>query len=209
MLPDGSINPGEMTSFNHYALGAVADWMQRSIGGIAPGAPGYSVVEIAPVLGGGLTSAHASLDTGYGVVDVSWMLEGPSFSLVATVPPNTTARITLPEAGAGEAVEVGSGRHEFTVDVSSLLGGGEVEPLTMETPLSQIVGDTEARDGLEALFAELGYFIGLGWTKDGRWKTGSPLGKSLIMMPPHNVARVEQYLAALNASRAAQPAPVK
>ena len=42
MLPDGSINPGEMTSFNHYALGAVADWMHRCIGGIAPLEPGYS-----------------------------------------------------------------------------------------------------------------------------------------------------------------------
>ena len=41
MLPDGSINPGEMTSFNHYALGGVADWMHRTIGGIAPDAPGY------------------------------------------------------------------------------------------------------------------------------------------------------------------------
>ena len=36
MLPDGSINPGEMTSFNHYAFGAVADWMHRSVGGLAP-----------------------------------------------------------------------------------------------------------------------------------------------------------------------------
>jgi hypothetical protein len=36
MLPDGSINPGQMTSFNHYALGAVADWMHRVIGGEAP-----------------------------------------------------------------------------------------------------------------------------------------------------------------------------
>jgi len=203
MLPDGSINPGEMTSFNHYALGAVADWMQRSIGGIAPGAPGYSVVDIAPLLGGGLTSAHGSLDTGFGVVDVSWMLEGTSFSLVAVVPPNVTARITLPGASAADAIEVGSGRHEFTVDVSGLVAAPEVEPLTMETPLSQIVGDTDAREGLEALFAELGYFIGLGWTKDGRWKSGSPLGKSLIMMPPHNVARVEQYLTTLNESRSA------
>ena len=42
MLPDGSINPGEMTSFNHYALGAVADWMHRTIGGIAPLDPGYA-----------------------------------------------------------------------------------------------------------------------------------------------------------------------
>ena len=36
MLPDGTINPGEMTSFNHYALGAVADWMHRTIGGLSP-----------------------------------------------------------------------------------------------------------------------------------------------------------------------------
>ena len=36
MLPDGTINPGEMTSFNHYALGAVADWMHRTVGGLAP-----------------------------------------------------------------------------------------------------------------------------------------------------------------------------
>ena len=36
MLPDGSINPGEMTSFNHYAFGAVADWMHRSVAGLAP-----------------------------------------------------------------------------------------------------------------------------------------------------------------------------
>ena len=33
MLPDGSVNPGEMTSFNHYALGSVADWLHRTIGG--------------------------------------------------------------------------------------------------------------------------------------------------------------------------------
>ena len=52
MLPDGTINPGQMTSFNHYALGAVADWMHRSIGGIAPLEPGYSQVLIAPQPGG-------------------------------------------------------------------------------------------------------------------------------------------------------------
>ena len=52
MLPDGSLNPGEMTSFNHYALGAVADWMHRTIGGIAPLEPGYERVLIAPRPGG-------------------------------------------------------------------------------------------------------------------------------------------------------------
>ena len=41
MLPDGSINPGEMTSFNRYAFGAIANWLHRTIGGVAPLAPRY------------------------------------------------------------------------------------------------------------------------------------------------------------------------
>ena len=40
LLPDGTVNPGTMTSFNHYALGAVADWLHRVVAGLAPAAPG-------------------------------------------------------------------------------------------------------------------------------------------------------------------------
>ena len=57
MLPDGSVNPGEMTSFNHYALGAVADWLHRRVAGLAPAAPGYRRVLVRPRPGGGLTHA--------------------------------------------------------------------------------------------------------------------------------------------------------
>ena len=74
MLPDGSINPGEMTSFNHYALGAVADWMHRVVGGLAPAAPGYQRVRIAPQPGGGLTWAKTSLRTPHGEVRVGWQI---------------------------------------------------------------------------------------------------------------------------------------
>ncbi len=74
MLPDGSVNPGQMTSFNHYALGAVADWMHRTIGGIAPLEPGYSTVLVAPRPGGGITWAKATLRTPHGEVRVSWSL---------------------------------------------------------------------------------------------------------------------------------------
>ena len=72
MLPDGSINTGEMTSFNHYALGAVADWIHRFIGGIAPLEPGYRQVLIAPRPGGGLTHAASSLRTPHGLVSLTW-----------------------------------------------------------------------------------------------------------------------------------------
>jgi len=47
MLPDGS-NPGQMTSFNHYAPGTIADWMYRTTGGISPLALGYSRILLAP-----------------------------------------------------------------------------------------------------------------------------------------------------------------
>ncbi|MGJ6978958.1 family 78 glycoside hydrolase catalytic domain [Aestuariimicrobium soli] len=77
MLPDGSINPGSMTSFNHYALGAVADWLHRSIAGLAPAEPGYARVRFAPVLPSaeqapGLDWAGASLDTPHGRVSIRW-----------------------------------------------------------------------------------------------------------------------------------------
>jgi alpha-L-rhamnosidase len=96
MLPDGSINPGEMTSFNHYALGSVADWMHRIIGGIAPAAPGYEEVLIAPQPDGGITWARSSLETSHGTIAVRWELQGDEIVLEATIPANTSAVLRLP-----------------------------------------------------------------------------------------------------------------
>ncbi len=109
ILPDGSINPGEMTSFNHYALGAVADFLHRTVAGLAPLAPGYRRLRIAPRPGGGLTHASARHLTPYGTAEVSWELTGAALTVTATVPPNTTADVDLP----GLSVTVGSGTHRF------------------------------------------------------------------------------------------------
>ena len=76
MLPDGTINPGEMTSFNHYALGAIADWMHQYVGGIRPLAPGYSKVLIAPVPGDGIDWAKTSLRSPHGTIAVEWRTLG-------------------------------------------------------------------------------------------------------------------------------------
>lgn len=111
LFGDGSINPGEMTSFNHYALGAVADWMHRTIAGLAPAAPGYRRLRVAPRPGGGLTSARATHETPYGPAAVSWTLDGQSFALDVTVPPNTAAQVHLPDGRP--PVEVGSGRYRL------------------------------------------------------------------------------------------------
>ena len=111
MLPDGSINPGEMTSFNHYALGAVADWMQRTIGGIAPVEAGYRRMKIAPHPGGGLTHANTQHRTPYGLAKVFWTIENDTFTLDIVIPPNASAEVNLPN---GEKHDVGSGKWQWS-----------------------------------------------------------------------------------------------
>lgn len=111
LLSDGTVNPGEMTSFNHYALGAVADFLHRRIAGIAPLIPGYREISIAPLIGGGLTWAEGSLDSRFGTIRVRWKLDGDAVRLDADIPPGCTAVIKLP---GREAVHVGSGRHAVT-----------------------------------------------------------------------------------------------
>jgi alpha-L-rhamnosidase len=114
LLPDGTVNPGDMTSFNHYALGAVADWMHRTVAGLAPAAPGYRRLLIRPRPGGGLRHAEAAHETPYGRVEVRWRREDGALEVEVLVPPNTTARVELP-APDHEPVEVGSGAHRFSV----------------------------------------------------------------------------------------------
>jgi alpha-L-rhamnosidase len=113
MLPDGSINPGEMTSFNHYALGAIADWMHRSVAGLAPAAPGYRRILIRPLLGGGLTHAAARHVTPYGLAASAWRLNGEQIELTVVVPPNTTAEVVLPGSRSAP-VTVGAGTYHWT-----------------------------------------------------------------------------------------------
>jgi len=115
MLPDGSINPGEMTSFNHYALGAVADWLHRDVGGIAPLAPAWQSFLVRPRAG--LASrATARLDSLFGEIRVEWVATDPGageespLRATVVVPPNTTAVIDLP---GWQPVEVGAGTHTF------------------------------------------------------------------------------------------------
>ncbi|AYC35980.1 hypothetical protein DWG14_00188 [Streptomyces griseorubiginosus] len=94
MLPDGSVNPGEMTSFNHYALGAIADWMHRTIGGITPLEPGYGHVLIAPQPGGALTWADCALETRSGRISVRWRRE-TELALDIELPPGVSAVVRV------------------------------------------------------------------------------------------------------------------
>jgi alpha-L-rhamnosidase len=108
--PDGTMWSSSMNSFNHYAYGAVGDWLYRTVAGINPLEPGYKKIRIEPNPGGTLTWAEASLKTPYGTVAVRWELDDGKFTMDVTVPPNTTAEIVLP---GGVRYQTGSGRHKI------------------------------------------------------------------------------------------------
>jgi alpha-L-rhamnosidase len=111
MLPDGTINPGQMTSFNHYAFGAVAHWMHQVIAGIAPLEPGYSRVLIAPQPGGDIRWARSSLETRRGKISVSWSLGlGDAVELDVEIPDGVTALVRLPD---GREQELDAGSHHL------------------------------------------------------------------------------------------------
>jgi alpha-L-rhamnosidase len=119
LLPDGSINPGEMTSFNHYAFGSVGDWIYQTIGGLAPATPGYRRLRIAPVPGGGISWAKASLVTPYGPAKCSWSVDDAGIvDLEVVVPPNADAEVHRP--GLDDApVVVSAGSHRWQYEVPS------------------------------------------------------------------------------------------
>ncbi|MCB2175587.1 MAG: glycoside hydrolase family 78 protein [Actinomycetales bacterium] len=112
MMPDGTINPGEMTSFNHYALGAVVDFLHRVVAGLAPAAPGYRRVEVRPRLGGGLTSARARHLSPYGPIEVEWELDADLFTLHVDLPSGVTGTVVLPRDDEPVRI-IGPGRSSF------------------------------------------------------------------------------------------------
>jgi alpha-L-rhamnosidase len=113
MLPDGTINPGQMTSFNHYAFGAVADWLHRTVAGLAPAAPGYRALLIRPAPARGLTSASARHRTPYGDAEVSWERSDGRLRLRVVVPVGAAATVHVP--GQAGPVRVGHGAHAWQV----------------------------------------------------------------------------------------------
>ncbi|MBN2308622.1 MAG: family 78 glycoside hydrolase catalytic domain [Candidatus Hydrogenedentes bacterium] len=100
----GFQDPG-MNSFNHYAYGAVGEWLYRYVAGIDldPAAPAYERIVIRPRPGGGLTHARAEYESIRGRIFSSWQIQNGRFCLDVTIPANTVAAVHLP-ASPPEAV---------------------------------------------------------------------------------------------------------
>lgn len=98
---DGEFGPVNMNSFNHYAYGAVGDWMFGHLGGVQIVEAGYKKARIAP-LGeqAGLSHARCSVRTPYGQLESEWQAAGDELKLTVIVPFNTTAEVVIPTSNA-------------------------------------------------------------------------------------------------------------
>lgn len=107
--PDSTFETPTMNSYNHYAYGAIGDWMYRVITGIdtKTDAPGYKQIVIKPTIGGGLLNANADYETSYGKITSHWKLENNNLLMDVDIPANTTAIIYIPVKGDNPAVSEG------------------------------------------------------------------------------------------------------
>ncbi|OZG64656.1 alpha-L-rhamnosidase [Bifidobacterium hapali] len=129
MLPNGEVNPGDMTSFNHYAFGSVLDWMHTAIGGLQLADAGWRRVRVAPCLAAafahGITSGSAAHDTPFGKVSVAWSVDDRAATDGATDGTGqSTVRLTvdIPQgvvAELGVAAVDGTGRRLSAGDTLS------------------------------------------------------------------------------------------
>ncbi|MET3980503.1 alpha-L-rhamnosidase [Mucilaginibacter sp. UYP25] len=133
---DGTFEDPSMNSYNHYAYGAIGDWMYRVIAGIdtKTDGPGYKHIIIKPTLGGALSYANADYETNYGMVRSHWKISAGKLYLDIEIPANATATIQIPIQNNGlvtengkslrllqdkentpgyQTIEAGSGKYQF------------------------------------------------------------------------------------------------
>ncbi|WP_170285646.1 alpha-L-rhamnosidase [Microbacterium rhizomatis] len=146
--PDGSIHGGDMDagnsggesggmlSFNHYAYGAMIDWVYRNVAGLAPDPadPGYRTVHVAPRPAVGIDHAAATIATGLGELAIDWRRDGDALEIALTVPFGARAVLDLPVTagstvsidGAAAPAEAGTtlthGIHHLTVTQPAVAG---------------------------------------------------------------------------------------
>lgn len=106
MMPNGSINPGEMTSFNHYAFGAVGNFLYERVAGLKCLDAGWSKCRVEPLPGGEITSVKVEHVVIRGKIGVEWEVTDGVFRLKVRVPAGTVMEVVMPK---GAAKEVGAG----------------------------------------------------------------------------------------------------
>ncbi|MGB8491667.1 MAG: family 78 glycoside hydrolase catalytic domain [Bacteroidales bacterium] len=124
---DSTFQDAGMNSFNHYAYGAIGDWMYRVSAGIEAGAPGYKQIVIQPHPTAKLGYSKASLDSQYGIISSGWVRKDGKISISVIIPANTTAIVVLPFGEPGKVIENGAPlRSDGRISAATGSGSGTI-----------------------------------------------------------------------------------
>ncbi len=117
--PDGTMWSADMNSFNHYAYGAIGEWLVRVVAGIDfdEQRPGYQHVNLTPQPGGGLTWAKGVFESVYGTIESSWRLEDGEIKLHIVLPANTTGTLYWKGKNSEKVIELDNGSYDLVMEV--------------------------------------------------------------------------------------------
>ena len=93
--PDGTFQDHGMNSFNHYAYGAIGDWMYRVSAGLDTKTAGYKHLLIRPHTTSHLEFSKATFDSPYGTVKSGWTKNENSVTVGVSIPANSKATVVL------------------------------------------------------------------------------------------------------------------
>lgn len=217
--PDSTFqNPG-MNSFNHYAYGAIGEWLYKSVAGVDQKSAGYKEISIHPIIGGKLTHAKGVLHSMYGEIESSWNLDQDIFELTVEIPVNTKAKIILPNARmqkiteSGESlhretdgvvniserenrveVGVGSGRYHFSYPAGEL-ASDLVNGLNVLTPVEELMKNDQARSVLENFIPDM--ITGVAWNQYGSASLTELAKTYPDQLPPQTLDEIDAELSTI------------
>ncbi len=226
--PDGTFQSDQMNSFNHYAYGAIGEWLYEEVAGIRPVTPGYKRIAIQPVPGGGLTHARAIIESVHGKIESSWQFEGDRFILEVGIPANTSALVTLPHAtledvggsyqepemnpglldmaqkGENVLAHVGSGRYRFyyaSQELTEMAGLEDDDPepvFRSDDTIGELLAVSGSR---EILYRNMPDLMNSPWLSQ---VMGFTMTQAMVALPSHlrvsdaALGRIDQELRQLN-----------
>ncbi|MBW9055909.1 alpha-L-rhamnosidase [Rhizobium mesosinicum] len=130
LAEDGTIYDPDMNSYNHYAYGAVCQWLFEDVAGIKPleDKPGFEEVVFDPAILPALSPVSAWHDTRFGRIEAGWTLEEGFVTCRLVLPPGVAARLhgrsdrkALKANGAtveqGQDLRLAAGEHKITFSI--------------------------------------------------------------------------------------------
>ena len=216
VLPDGMISDTGMNSLNHYAYGAVMEWVYRDVAGINPCecAPGFKHILLKPNPHFSLPQVAVKYDSAMGWIGSAWEIKKDLFVWDVEVPFGAEAKIVFPN---GNAAEIQAAHPELKVEVCEC---GEVyafapagkyhfeykpsAPLhlviSIDTGIADLMRIPAAVEAVVSVFPGLARRLGLA----GPHSAGNPplsrvlRGNPMMNFPEDKLAELAEKLAALN-----------